>query len=128
MPPSLAISVNSEVESGGESDVATFFLAHIRFLYTVQPIKDNICTRDLPTTCASRILDKFTSPFNATVVDQLTWVSLAISVNSEVESGGESDVATFFLAHIRFLYTKCPCCAKLRDASLINMHMVSMPS
>ena len=24
--------------------------------------------------------------------------------------------------------SKCPCCAKLRNASLINMHMVSMPS
>ena len=34
-------------------------------------IKDNICTRDLPTTCASGILDTFISPFNATVVDQL---------------------------------------------------------
>ncbi|KAJ5692038.1 Glutamyl-tRNA(Gln) amidotransferase subunit A [Penicillium macrosclerotiorum] len=34
-------------------------------------IKDNICTRELRTTCASGILDKFTSPFNATVVDQL---------------------------------------------------------
>lgn len=34
-------------------------------------IKDNICTRDLPTTCASGILNNFTSPFNATVIEQL---------------------------------------------------------
>ncbi|CRG88710.1 aspartyl-tRNA(Asn)/glutamyl-tRNA (Gln) amidotransferase subunit A [Talaromyces islandicus] len=34
-------------------------------------IKDNICTRSLPTTCASAILDKFTSPFDATVVKAL---------------------------------------------------------
>ncbi|KAJ5550735.1 hypothetical protein N7535_001322 [Penicillium sp. DV-2018c] len=34
-------------------------------------IKDNICTRELPTTCASKILETFRSPFNATVVDQL---------------------------------------------------------
>ena len=34
-------------------------------------IKDNITTTELPTTCASRILGKFVSPFDATVVQRL---------------------------------------------------------
>ncbi|KAL1857068.1 hypothetical protein VTK73DRAFT_8110 [Phialemonium thermophilum] len=34
-------------------------------------VKDNIATRDLPTTCASAILDNYHSPFDATVVSQL---------------------------------------------------------
>ena len=34
-------------------------------------IKDNIVTTDLPTTCGSRILGKFTSPYDATVVARL---------------------------------------------------------
>jgi len=34
-------------------------------------IKDNIVTRDMPTTCASRILRNFTSPFDATAVTRL---------------------------------------------------------
>jgi aspartyl-tRNA(Asn)/glutamyl-tRNA(Gln) amidotransferase subunit A len=34
-------------------------------------IKDLICTRDLPTTCASRILEGFVPPYNATVMDKL---------------------------------------------------------
>ena len=34
-------------------------------------IKDNIVTTDLPTTCASRILEGYRSPFNATVIDRL---------------------------------------------------------
>lgn len=34
-------------------------------------IKDNICTKDLKTTAASGILQEFTSPYNATVVDLL---------------------------------------------------------
>lgn len=34
-------------------------------------IKDNIATVDLPTTCASRLLDGYRSPFDATVVRQL---------------------------------------------------------
>ena len=37
-------------------------------------IKDNIVTTDLPTTCGSRILPNFTSPFDATAVARLrTW-------------------------------------------------------
>ncbi|KAI0714189.1 amidase signature enzyme [Cerioporus squamosus] len=35
-------------------------------------VKDNICTKDLPTTCSSRILETFTSPFDATVVSLLS--------------------------------------------------------
>ena len=34
-------------------------------------IKDNIVTTDMPTTCASRILGRFTSPFDATAVARL---------------------------------------------------------
>lgn len=34
-------------------------------------IKDNICTKDLPTTAASGILKNFTSPYDATVVKLL---------------------------------------------------------
>ncbi len=34
-------------------------------------VKDNICTLDLPTTCASRLLSNYRSPFEATVVKRL---------------------------------------------------------
>ena len=34
-------------------------------------IKDNICTVDLPTTCASRVLSNYRSPFEATVIERL---------------------------------------------------------
>ena len=34
-------------------------------------VKDNIVTTELPTTCGSRILEGYRSPFNATVVDRL---------------------------------------------------------
>ncbi len=34
-------------------------------------IKDLMCTRDIPTTCASKILEDFVPPYNATVVEKL---------------------------------------------------------
>ena len=34
-------------------------------------IKDNICTKDVPTTCASKILEGYKPPYNAEVVDKL---------------------------------------------------------
>ncbi len=34
-------------------------------------LKDNLCTRDLPTTCSSRILENFRPPYDATVVLRL---------------------------------------------------------
>jgi aspartyl-tRNA(Asn)/glutamyl-tRNA(Gln) amidotransferase subunit A len=34
-------------------------------------IKDNLCTRGIPTTCSSRILEGWRPPYNATVLDRL---------------------------------------------------------
>merc|ERR550519_2287782 len=33
-------------------------------------VKDNFCTKDIKTTCGSLMLDNFTAPYNATVVQR----------------------------------------------------------
>src|SRR5262249_49246533 len=42
-------------------------------------IKDNLCTTDYPTTCASRILGRWTSPYDATVVARLRHAGAIVS-------------------------------------------------
>ena len=58
---SAAENVDSALKRGGKLPLAGMPLA----------IKDNICTRDLPTTCGSRVLANYRSPYEATVVQRL---------------------------------------------------------
>jgi aspartyl-tRNA(Asn)/glutamyl-tRNA(Gln) amidotransferase subunit A len=58
---SAAQLIDSAVASGEHFDLAGTPIA----------IKDNICTLDLPTTCASRLLSNYRSPFEATVIKRL---------------------------------------------------------
>lgn len=51
-------------------------------------IKDNICTRELPTTCASGILNEFTSPYNATVVDTLEGAGAIVAGKTNLDEFG----------------------------------------
>ncbi|KLJ07734.1 aspartyl-tRNA(Asn)/glutamyl-tRNA (Gln) amidotransferase subunit A [Blastomyces silverae] len=51
-------------------------------------IKDNICTRDMPTTCASRILETYSSPFNATVVESLEKAGAILAGKTNLDEFG----------------------------------------
>ncbi|KAL1956676.1 hypothetical protein VTO42DRAFT_6926 [Malbranchea cinnamomea] len=57
-------------------------------------IKDNISTRELPTTCASRMLDKYTSPFNATVVELLENAGAIIAGKTNLDEFGMGSHST----------------------------------
>ena len=48
-------------------------------------LKDNIVTTDLPTTCASRILEGYVSPFEATVVERLKAAGALIACKSNMD-------------------------------------------
>lgn len=51
-------------------------------------IKDNICTTDLPTTAASGILRKYTSPHDATVVKQLRDAGAIVAGKTNMDEFG----------------------------------------
>ena len=61
-------------------------------------LKDNLCTVDQPTTCASRMLQGYRSPFDATVVERLRKAGLVLlgKTNMDEFAMGSSNETSFF--------------------------------
>lgn len=51
-------------------------------------VKDNICTSGEPTTCASAILNRFHSPYSATVVEKLKISGAVIAGKTNLDEFG----------------------------------------
>lgn len=63
-------------------------------------LKDNMCTTDMPTTCGSRMLEHYTSPFNATVAEKLAAADAVVlgKLNMDEFAMGSSTENSYFKA------------------------------
>ena len=74
-------------------------------------IKDNMCTKGVKTTCSSRMLENFVSPYDATVIEKLNnenMIDLGKLNMDEFAMGGSTEYSYFHPTHNPWNLNKVP--------------------
>ena len=100
----LMLTKDAALKAAGEADAKVARGETLGFLEGIPgAIKDNICTKGIRTTCASKILENFVPPYDATVVRKLHAAGSTVVVGKanldEFAMGGSTENSAYQTTH-----------------------------
>ena len=100
----LMLTKDAALKAAGEADAKVARGETLGFLEGIPgAIKDNICTKGIRTTCASKILENFVPPYDATIVRKLHAAGRTVVVGKanldEFAMGGSTENSAYQTTH-----------------------------
>ena len=74
-------------------------------------VKDNICTVGMPTTCASRLLEDYYSPFDAAVIERIKRAGLPVLGKTNLDEfamGSSTEYSAYHITHNPYDLSRVP--------------------